>query len=105
MWDTNIGPGQTAGFVAWFSLRNPTYPEYLQYVSKPVMSFDVHPKGYIFAGGTNNGNVIYINLGVRSDGPVAETSCFDEVHTKAICQVLTRMLVGHTILCFLNAVY
>ncbi|XP_055341414.1 LOW QUALITY PROTEIN: dynein intermediate chain 2, ciliary-like [Paramacrobiotus metropolitanus] len=87
VWDPLVGPGQTVGFVCWFSLRNPIYPEYLQYVAKPVMTFDIHPKGYIMAAGTNDGNIMYFNMGIRSDGPVAETNSFDEIHTRTIVAV------------------
>ena len=54
------------GYVCIFSLKNPSYPEYICHASSGVISFDIHPQHpNMVVVGLYNGNVAVYNLRTR----------------------------------------
>ena len=54
------------GYICIFSLKNPSYPEYICHASSGVISFDIHPQHpNMVVVGLYNGNVAVYNLRTR----------------------------------------
>ena len=61
---------QSKGLVVLFSLKNPTYPEYVCNAPGEVMCVDIHPKHpHIIVVGLVRGNVAVYNLQSKGSNP------------------------------------
>lgn len=71
-----------------FSLKNPSYPEYLCHSHTGVMSIDIHPKhSHMLAAGMADGNVAVYNLQVNSNEPKYISTARNGKHQDIVWQV------------------
>jgi len=62
---------QSSGMILMYTLKNPSFPEYIFQTESGVMSVDVHPEHpYLVAVGFYDGNVAVYNVLENSTGPV-----------------------------------
>ena len=60
---------ETQGVVCVFSLKNPSYPEYLCIAQSGVLCIDIHPQHpHMLVAGLSNGNVAVYNLQKKIEG-------------------------------------
>ncbi|KAJ3023508.1 cytoplasmic dynein with WD40 domain [Thoreauomyces humboldtii] len=81
---SNQGPGMIAGF----TLKNPSYPEFLYVTDSGVMSLDFHPQHHsMIAVGLYDGSVAVYSMQEKSDGPLFKSAPKAGKHTDPVWQV------------------
>ena len=71
-----------------FSLKNPSYPEYVCYSPCGVMSVDIHPSHpHMIVAGLANGNVAVYNLQKQGHKPAYVSSATNGKHRDTVWQV------------------
>ena len=76
------------GFLCLFSLKNPSYPEYICTASSGILCVDIHPSyPHILAVGLQDGNVAVYDLSRSSPGPSYQSSAASGKHADAVWQV------------------
>lgn len=79
---------QSAGMICLYSLKNPTYPEYIYSIESGVMSLDIHPDhGNLFAVGFYDGSVGVYNVAEKRDKPLYLSTAKSGKHTDPVWQV------------------
>ncbi|KAJ3078665.1 cytoplasmic dynein with WD40 domain [Rhizoclosmatium sp. JEL0117] len=79
---------QGPGMIACFTLKNPSYPEYLYLTESGVMSLDYHPQHPSFlAVGLYDGSVLVYNMQKKVDGPLFKCNAKNGKHTDPVWQV------------------
>jgi len=79
---------QTSGIILFYSLKNPSFPEYVYLTDSGVMSLDIHPEHpYLVAAGFYDGNVAVYNLMENSDGPAYISTAKTGKHIDPVWQV------------------
>ncbi|KAL3866455.1 hypothetical protein ACJMK2_043751 [Sinanodonta woodiana] len=78
---------QGSGMLLFFSLKNPSYPEYVYETDSGVMCLDLHPEHpYLVAVGFYDGSVAVYNIEKR-DGPLLKCTAKNGKHTDPVWQV------------------
>ena len=78
----------SVGYLCLFSLKNPSYPEYVCQASSGVMCLDIHPKcAHIVVVGLYDGNVAVYNLKSESSSPSYTSSAQGGKHKDVVWQV------------------
>ncbi|TPX55609.1 hypothetical protein PhCBS80983_g05182 [Powellomyces hirtus] len=81
---SNQGPGMVAGF----TLKNPSYPEFLYVTDSGVMSLDFHPQHHsMIAVGLYDGSVAVYSMQEKSDAPLFKSAPKAGKHTDPVWQV------------------
>lgn len=58
------------GFICFFSLKNPSYPEFVFEASSPVLCLDIHPtSSELVVAGLRNGNLAVYDVTREGNGP------------------------------------
>ena len=80
---------ETQGVVCVFSLKNPSYPEYLCLAQCGVLCLDIHPQHpHMLVAGLSNGNVAVYNLQKKIEGrPSYISTARNGKHQDAVGQV------------------
>ena len=77
-----------SGYVCLFSLKNPSYPEYVCYSPCGVMCLDVNPKHpHMLVVGLADGNVAVYNLQIGGKKPAYLSSATNGKHSDTVWQV------------------
>ena len=80
--------GVTNGVVCVFSLKNPSYPEFLCTAQCGIISVDVHPDHpHMLAAGLADGNVAVYNLQEKSQKPKYISTARNGKHQDIVWQV------------------
>ena len=78
----------SAGYLCLFSLKNPSYPEYVCKANSGVMCLDVHPNSaHIVVVGLYDGNVAVYNLKGDPSSPSYMSSAQEGKHKDVVWQV------------------
>ena len=81
---------QGSGMILFYSLKNPSFPEYIYEADSGVMCLDVHPEHpYMVAVGYYDGSVGVYNV-EKKDGPVHRCTAKNGKHTDPVWQVRTN---------------
>ena len=81
------------GIVCVFSLKNPAYPEYLQFANCAISSIDVHPTHpHMLVAGLVDGNVAVYNLQKRNQNPAYISTAKNGKHQDVVWQVNTKIV-------------
>ena len=84
----NFYTQQGKGFVCLFSLKNPSYPEFLCEASCGVMCVDIHPQHpHMVVVGLYDGNIAVYNLQTRRSTPSYKSSAQNGKHREVVWQV------------------
>jgi len=79
---------QANGMICLYSLKNPTYPEYVYSTESGVMSLDIHPNhGNLFAVGFYDGSVGVYNVAEKTEKPLYLSTAKSGKHTDPVWQV------------------
>ncbi|KAJ3416508.1 cytoplasmic dynein with WD40 domain [Chytridiales sp. JEL 0842] len=79
---------QGPGMIACFTLKNPSYPEYLYVTDSGVMCIDFHPQHpSMIAVGLYDGNVLVYNLQKKNETPIFRSSVKSGKHSDPVWQV------------------
>ena len=79
---------KTNGVVCVFSLKNPSYPEYVCYAPCGIMSLDINPKHpHMMVAGLADGNVAVYNLQTPGRKPAYLSSARNGKHKDIVWQV------------------
>ncbi|KAI8853975.1 WD40-repeat-containing domain protein [Chytridium lagenaria] len=79
---------QGPGMIACFSLKNPSYPEFLYVTESGVMCLDFHPQHpSMIAVGLYDGTVLVYNLQKKADAPLFRSLTKSGKHTDPVWQV------------------
>ena len=79
---------KTSGYVCLFSLKNPSYPEYVCYSPCGVMCLDVNPKHpHMIVVGLADGNVAVYNLQIGGKKPAYLSTATNGKHRDTVWQV------------------
>ncbi|KAI8622491.1 WD40-repeat-containing domain protein [Chytriomyces sp. MP71] len=79
---------QGPGMIACFTLKNPSYPEFLYLTDAGVMSLDFHPQHpSMMAVGLYDGSVLVYNMQKKMDGPLFKSNPKSGKHTDPVWQV------------------
>lgn len=66
---------QGPGMIACFTLKNPSFPEFVFHTEAGVMSLDFHPQQpFLMAVGLYDGSVLVFNLQNKSDTPIYKSA-------------------------------
>ena len=81
---------QGSGMILFYSLKNPSFPEYIYEADSGVMCLDVHPEHpYMVSVGYYDGSVGVYNV-EKKDGPVHRCTAKNGKHTDPVWQVRTN---------------
>jgi len=79
---------QTRGLVCLYSLKNPSYPDYIYSVNSGVMCVDIHPHHpHLVAAGFYDGSVCVFNVAEKSTQPAYLSTAKVGKHTDPVWQV------------------
>eukprot|EP00112_Aurelia_sp_Birch-Aquarium-sp1_P015688 Seg350.19 transcript_id=Seg350.19/GoldUCD/mRNA.D3Y31 product="Dynein intermediate chain 2 ciliary" protein_id=Seg350.19/GoldUCD/D3Y31 len=79
---------QGSGMICLYSLKNPTYPEYIYSPESGVMSLDIHPEhGNLFCVGYYDGSVGVYNVADKNPKPLYLSTAKTGKHTDPVWQV------------------
>uniref|UniRef100_H2YH09 Dynein axonemal intermediate chain 1 n=1 Tax=Ciona savignyi TaxID=51511 RepID=H2YH09_CIOSA len=79
---------QGRGMLLFYSLKNPSYPEYIYSTESGVMCIDVHPTyQYLVCVGFYDGSVGVFNIQEKRAGPVYKSNAKSGKHTDPVWQV------------------
>lgn len=84
---------QSNGVILLYSLKNPSYPEYIYTTRSGVLCLDIHPEHpYLIAVGFYDGSVAVFNVLLKPDGPVFLSTAQTGKHTDPVWQVWIKLL-------------
>ena len=76
------------GVVCVFSLKNPSYPEFICHAPCSIISVDIHPNHpHMLVVGLSNGNVAVYNLQIGGKKPAYVSSAGNGKHRDTVWQV------------------
>jgi dynein intermediate chain 1 len=79
---------QSGGMLLFYTLKNPSFPEFIYPTDSGVMSLDINPEHpYLVAVGFYDGNVAVYNLVENRSGPVYMSTAKTGKHTDPVWQV------------------
>ena len=77
--------------ILFYTLKNPSFPEYIYHTDSGVMSLDVHPEHpYLIAVGFYDGNVAVYNILKDKTGPEYMSNAKSGKHTDPVWQVIVK---------------
>jgi dynein intermediate chain 1 len=80
---------QKEGLICFYSLKNPSFPEYIYTVHSGVMCLDIHPQHSSLAvAGLYDGSVVVFNLQEKQKLPVFRSTAKTGKHSDPVWQVL-----------------
>ena len=84
----NIQNNKSHGIVCVFSLKNPSYPEFIRFAHCPISSIDVHPMhSHMLVVGLFDGNVAVFNLQRKNKDPAYISTAQNGKHRDVVWQV------------------
>lgn len=84
----NFQKQSTVGCICLWSLKNPSYPEYINFTHSGVMSLDFHPtRSYLIAIGLDDGMVAVYDSRTDAKIPLYESNNVDNKHEGIVWQV------------------
>ena len=79
---------QSNGMILFYTLKNPSYPEYMYQTDSGVMCLDIHPtQPYLVAAGFYDGCVGVFNIHENKGGPIYLSTAKTGKHTDPVWQV------------------
>uniref|UniRef100_A0A8C1FF86 Dynein, axonemal, intermediate chain 1, paralog 2 n=1 Tax=Cyprinus carpio carpio TaxID=630221 RepID=A0A8C1FF86_CYPCA len=79
---------QGGGMLLFYTLKNPSYPEFIFNTASGVMCLDIHEHlSYLVAVGLYDGCVAVYNLKKKTDQPIYNSRASSGKHTSAVMQV------------------
>ncbi len=79
---------QGGGMLIFYTLKNPSYPEFIFNTASGVMCLDIHEHlPYLVAVGLYDGCVTVYNLKKKTDQPIYNSRASSDKHTSAVMQV------------------
>ncbi|XP_055077820.1 dynein, axonemal, intermediate chain 1, paralog 2 [Periophthalmus magnuspinnatus] len=79
---------QSGGLLLFYSLKNPSYPEYFFFTWSGVLCVDVHEqRTHLAAAGFYDGSVAVFNLHVKGQAPLYKSTAKSGKHTDPVWQV------------------
>ncbi len=79
---------QGGGMLVFYTLKNPSYPEFIFNTASGVMCLDIHEHlSYLVAVGLYDGCVAVYNLKKKTDQPIYNSRASSGKHTSAVMQV------------------
>lgn len=79
---------QSNGMILFYTLKNPSYPEYMYQTDSGVMCLDIHPtQPYLVAAGFYDGCVGVFNIHENKGGPIYQSTAKTGKHTDPVWQV------------------
>ena len=79
---------QNNGMILFYSLKNPSYPEYIYSTESGVMCLDFHPEQpYLVCVGFYDGSVAVFNVVENKTGPIYQSTAKTGKHTDPVWQV------------------
>lgn len=85
--------GNTKGMACLFSLRNPSFPEFVLQTNSSICCIDIHPTHpHMVAVGLSDGNVAVFNLQIKNQNPSHMSNARNGKHQGWVCQVLSSMI-------------
>ncbi|XP_033822328.1 dynein axonemal intermediate chain 1-like [Periophthalmus magnuspinnatus] len=79
---------QSGGLLLFYSLKNPSYPEYIYFTWSGVLCVDVHEqRTHLAAAGFYDGSVAVFNLHVKGQAPLYKSTFRSGKHTDPVWQV------------------
>src|SRR5437867_3159137 len=80
---------QTNGMILFYTLKNPSFPEFIFHTESGVLSIDIHPEHpYLIAVGFYDGNVGVYNIAENLEGPAYMSSAKTGKHIDPVWQVM-----------------
>ena len=87
---------QSNGMIMFYSLKNPSYPEFLYETKSGVLCIDIHPEHpYLVACGFYDGSVGVFNIKDSRKDAVYLSTAKTGKHTDPVWQVLNENLCFH----------
>lgn len=82
----------TSGLICVYSLKNPSYPEYVFTTDSGVLALDFHPQlQNLLAVGCHNGTVLVFNTKDKLNKPIYEASMETGKHNDPVWQVIWQI--------------
>ncbi|XP_071844613.1 dynein intermediate chain 2, ciliary-like isoform X1 [Apostichopus japonicus] len=79
---------QTRGMILFYTMKNPSHPEYIYPTESGVMCVDVHPEHpYLVAVGFYDGSVAVYNVTLNNQAPLYHSTAKTGKHTDPVWQV------------------
>jgi len=86
---------QATGMILFYTLKNPSFPEYIYPTDSGVMSLDINTDyPYLVAVGFYDGNVAVYNLIENHSGPVYISTAKTGKHTDPVWQVCRTVVLS-----------
>ena len=80
-----------------YTLKNPSYPEYIYPTTSGVMCVDIHPEHpYLVAVGFYDGSVGVYNVTSKENKPIYQSTAKTGKHTDPVWQVSSAMTLAFT---------
>ena len=77
------------GLVCVYSLKNPTYPEFIRHSACAILCIDINPShSHMIAAGMIDGNVAVYNLQLKNQNPFYISDARNGKHQNVINQVM-----------------
>ena len=87
------------GVVCVFSLKNPSYPEFLCHAPCGVMCLDFHPEHpHMLVVGLYDGNIAVYNLQKNTGSPSYQSDAKNGKHRDIVWQVIIQMIASFEII-------
>ncbi|EDV26891.1 uncharacterized protein TRIADDRAFT_22484, partial [Trichoplax adhaerens] len=79
---------QSRGMICFYSMKNPSYPEYIYSTESGVMCLDIHPEHqFLVAVGFYDGSVAVYNVQEKVQDPIYKSTANNGKHTDPVWQV------------------
>ena len=83
----------TKGCFCLWSLKNPSYPEYVVHTESGIMTLDFHPsRPYLVVVGLNDGMVAVFDSRLPTKTPIYQSTHVDNKHCGIVWQVHLKLL-------------
>lgn len=77
-----------SGMVCWYTLKNPSHPEFVFHCDSGVRCIDIHPKrSFCLVIGHQDGSVAFWNMGVSLKQPVLKSDVYSGRHLEPVWQI------------------
>lgn len=77
------------GAICFFTIKNPSYPEYICMTSSAAMAIDIHPNfPYMIVVGLYDGNVEVYNVQATCKKPAFKSNAVLDKHSGIVWEVL-----------------
>ena len=85
---------KSKGLICVYSLKNPTYPEFICKSSCAILCIDINPShSHMIAAGLIDGNVAVYNLQIKSQHPFYVSDARNGKHQNVVNQVIIWNIV------------